>query len=42
MLIGCTRASTDAQNLTAQRDALAELGVKPSRFYVDQDRKSVV
>ena len=29
------RVSTDAQDLTAQRDALAGLGVEPGRIYVD-------
>jgi DNA invertase Pin-like site-specific DNA recombinase len=35
MLIGFARVSTDAQDLTAQRDALADLGVAPDRIYVD-------
>lgn len=33
---GCssgTRCSTDAQDLTAQREALTALGVKPNRIY---------
>jgi DNA invertase Pin-like site-specific DNA recombinase len=35
MLVGYARCSTDAQDLTAQRDALAALGVKTNRIYVD-------
>lgn len=35
MLIGYARVSTDAQDLTAQREALAGLGVDPTRIYVD-------
>jgi len=35
LLIGYARCSTDAQDLTAQRDALATLGVEPERIYVD-------
>src|SRR5512144_406353 len=35
MLVGYARCSTDAQDLTAQRDALTALGVKPDRIYVD-------
>jgi DNA invertase Pin-like site-specific DNA recombinase len=35
MLVGYARCSTDAQDLTAQRDALTALGVKPNRVYVD-------
>jgi len=35
MLIGYARCSTDAQDLSAQRNALTALGVKPDRIYVD-------
>jgi DNA invertase Pin-like site-specific DNA recombinase len=35
LLVGYARCSTDAQDLTAQRDALATLGVSPERIYVD-------
>ena len=31
MLIGYARCSTDAQDFTAQRDALTALGVQPGR-----------
>jgi DNA invertase Pin-like site-specific DNA recombinase len=35
LLIGYVRCSTDQQDLTAQRDGLAALGVAGSRIYVD-------
>jgi DNA invertase Pin-like site-specific DNA recombinase len=35
ILIGYARCSTDAQDLTAQRNALAALGVTTDRLYVD-------
>lgn len=35
LLIGYARCSTDAQDLTAQRDALIGLGVQADRVYVD-------
>src|SRR5580700_9643423 len=34
-LIGYARCSTDAQDLTAQRDRLRELGVAENRVYLD-------
>ncbi len=33
--IGYARCSTDTQGLTAQRTALVELGVEPTRIYTD-------
>src|ERR1700687_2581182 len=35
MLVGDARCSTDAQDLTAQHDALTTFGVKANRIYVD-------
>jgi DNA invertase Pin-like site-specific DNA recombinase len=35
LLVGYARCSTDQQDLTAQRDALASLGVEDDRIYVD-------
>lgn len=35
LLVGYIRCSTDAQDLTAQRDGLVALGVAPERVYVD-------
>ncbi len=35
LLVGYARCSTDQQDLTAQRDALAGLGVAAERIYVD-------
>ena len=35
LLIGYVRVSTDAQDLSAQREGLLALGVDPSRIYVD-------
>ena len=35
-LVGYARCSTDKQDLTAQRQALAELGVASDRIYTDQ------
>jgi DNA invertase Pin-like site-specific DNA recombinase len=35
LLVGYGRCSTDQQDLTAQRDGLAALGVASNRVYVD-------
>jgi len=35
LLVGYARYSTDAQDLTAQRDGLATMGVAPDRIHVD-------
>ncbi|MET3807243.1 DNA invertase Pin-like site-specific DNA recombinase [Nakamurella sp. UYEF19] len=35
LLIGYARCSTDQQDLTAQHDSLAALGVAAARVYVD-------
>ena len=35
LLIGYARVSTDEQDLTAQRNGLAALGVAPARVYID-------
>ncbi len=35
-LIGYARCSTVLQDLTAQREALAELGVREDRIYLDK------
>lgn len=35
-MIGYARCSTDKQDLTAQRQALTELGVEPDRIYTDK------
>ena len=35
LLVGYARCSTDQQDLTAQRNALARLGVESDRIYVD-------
>ena len=37
-LFGYARCSTDAQDLTAQRDRLRELGVAEERIYLDHGR----
>lgn len=36
LMIGYARVSTDEQNLAAELDALAELGVSAERIYVDK------
>ena len=36
LLIGYDRVSTDEQDLTARREALAALGVSAERIYVDR------
>ena len=36
-LVGYCRCSTDAQDLTAQRQRLRELGVTEDRIYLDGD-----
>lgn len=38
VMVGYARCSTDEQDLTAQRDALARLGVPAARVYVDHGR----
>jgi DNA invertase Pin-like site-specific DNA recombinase len=38
LLIGYARLSTDAQDLTAQRDGLRALGVEPERVYAQPRR----
>ena len=35
-LVGYARCSTDKQDLTAQREALAELGVASDHIYMDK------
>jgi DNA invertase Pin-like site-specific DNA recombinase len=35
-LVGYARCSTDRQDLTAQRQALQDLGVQPDRIYMDK------
>lgn len=37
LLIGYARVSTEEQDLTAQRDGLATLGVEATRCYVDRE-----
>jgi DNA invertase Pin-like site-specific DNA recombinase len=35
LTVGYARCSTDAQDLTVQREALEAMGVSPERIYVD-------
>jgi len=36
LTVGYARCSTDAQDLTVQREALEAMGVSPQRIYVDR------